>query len=329
MASGIDAYALCVLQWFSFVAFHLEILEFCVLTMQSVPNIDKIHLTHKSRQETSQRYDVSTHLSSEKQAHLYQVWQAFQQEETESIPSLLSTLQNCGTVALPAAVHDGTPLSLQSSMAILKSYHLHVGGVLGFPNPATRGKSILPEMSLEAFEAWVTAQLGILFAFFKTQQLELQNVRTEGALYQAFYQPEHYVYLERLLKAIHAFDPWLHCVVPLSPFLETRTTQKETSPPWLVELPIGYRLGQHFEPLLQHPLTPEQTRQQLQMLMQTRQLLTLEGKPLTLPPTLILHSVYVSPEHPQWEALLDLATTVVPKVLPATVVASSHSGWVS
>ncbi|MFM7468237.1 MAG: LamB/YcsF family protein [Vampirovibrionales bacterium] len=297
--------------------------------MYSSPTIDKIHLSHKSRQTTTQRYDVSTQLTTEKQALVCSLWQEVQHQEPETLPVLLQTLQACGTVALPAAVHEGTPLGLHTSAAVLKAQQLHVAGALGFPHPASRGEVLSKEMPMEAFEAWVTAQLGILYAFFKIHQLELQSVRCDGVLYQAFYQPELFPYLDALKQVLHRFDPWLHWVVPYSQGSDYLQSTQGTCPPLLIELPIGYRVGSSFEPLAKHPLTPEQTKQQLEGLLLRKQLTTLDGQTLTLPSHVSLHGVYVAPQHPQWADVLTVATKVVPKVLPATVVASSHSGWLS
>ena len=102
--------------------------------------------------------------------------------------------------------HASDPLVMQQTIAMAKEAGIGIGAHPGYPDLMGFGRRNMTVSPAEA-GAYVTYQLGALYAFAKSAGMKLQHVKPHGALYNM--AGKDYKLALAIAKAVQAFDPSL------------------------------------------------------------------------------------------------------------------------
>lgn len=102
--------------------------------------------------------------------------------------------------------HASDPLVMQKTIAMAKEAGIGIGAHPGYPDLMGFGRRNMTVSPAEA-GAYVTYQLGALYAFAKSAGMKLQHVKPHGALYNM--AGKDYKLALAIAKAVQAFDPSL------------------------------------------------------------------------------------------------------------------------
>lgn len=102
--------------------------------------------------------------------------------------------------------HASDPLVMQKTVALAKEAGVRIGAHPGYPDLMGFGRRNLNVTSAEA-AAYVTYQLGALYAFAKVAGVRIQHVKPHGALYNM--AGKDYNLALAIAKAVKNFDPSL------------------------------------------------------------------------------------------------------------------------
>ena len=102
--------------------------------------------------------------------------------------------------------HASDPLVMKKTVAMAKEAGIGIGAHPGYPDLMGFGRRNMNVSPAEA-AAYVTYQLGALYAFAKSAGVRLQHVKPHGALYNM--AGKNYDLALAIAKAVQAFDPSL------------------------------------------------------------------------------------------------------------------------
>lgn len=102
--------------------------------------------------------------------------------------------------------HASDPLVMKKTIAMAKEAGIGIGAHPGYPDLMGFGRRNMNVSPAEA-AAYVTYQLGALYAFAKSAGVRLQHVKPHGALYNM--AGKNYDLALAIAKAVQAFDPSL------------------------------------------------------------------------------------------------------------------------
>lgn len=119
--------------------------------------------------------------------------------DAQVIPLISSCNIACG-------FHASDPEVMQKTVAMAKEAGIGIGAHPGFPDLMGFGRRNLHVTPAEA-GAYVTYQLGALYAFAKSAGAVIQHVKPHGALYNM--AGKDYALALAIAKAVQAFDPAL------------------------------------------------------------------------------------------------------------------------
>lgn len=102
--------------------------------------------------------------------------------------------------------HASDPLVMKKTVAMAKEADIGIGAHPGYPDLMGFGRRNMNVSPAEA-AAYVTYQLGALYAFAKSAGVRLQHVKPHGALYNM--AGKNYDLALAIAKAVQAFDPSL------------------------------------------------------------------------------------------------------------------------
>ncbi len=119
--------------------------------------------------------------------------------DADVIPLISSCNIACG-------YHASDPLVMQKTIALAKEAGIGIGAHPGFPDLMGFGRRNLSISPAEA-GAYVTYQLGALYAFAKSAGVRIQHVKPHGALYNM--AGKDYDLALAIAKAVKSFDPTL------------------------------------------------------------------------------------------------------------------------
>ena len=102
--------------------------------------------------------------------------------------------------------HASDPLVMQKTVAMTAQAGIGIGAHPGFPDLMGFGRRNMTVSPAEA-AAYITYQLGALYAFAKSAGVPLQHVKPHGALYNM--AGKDYKLALAIAKAVQAFDPSL------------------------------------------------------------------------------------------------------------------------
>ena len=102
--------------------------------------------------------------------------------------------------------HASDPLVMRKTVALAKEAGIGIGAHPGFPDLMGFGRRNMT-ISPEEAGAYITYQLGALYAFAKSAGVKIQHVKPHGALYNMAGK-DHKLALA-IAKAVHSFDPQL------------------------------------------------------------------------------------------------------------------------
>ena len=102
--------------------------------------------------------------------------------------------------------HSSDPLVMKKTVAMAKEAGIGIGAHPGYPDLMGFGRRNMNVSPAEA-AAYVTYQLGALYAFAKSAGVRLQHVKPHGALYNM--AGKNYDLALAIAKAVQAFDPSL------------------------------------------------------------------------------------------------------------------------
>ena len=102
--------------------------------------------------------------------------------------------------------HASDPLVMQKTVAMAAQAGIGIGAHPGFPDLMGFGRRNMTVSPAEA-AAYITYQLGALYAFAKSAGVPLQHVKPHGALYNM--AGKDYKLALAIAKAVQAFDPSL------------------------------------------------------------------------------------------------------------------------
>ena len=105
--------------------------------------------------------------------------------------------------------HASDPMVMKKTIAIAREAGVAIGAHPGYPDLMGFGRRNMV-VTPEEGAAYVTYQLGALYAFAKSAGMELQHVKPHGALYNM--AGKDYNLALAIAKAIQAFDPGLICL---------------------------------------------------------------------------------------------------------------------
>ncbi|MDA0771608.1 MAG: LamB/YcsF family protein [Cyanobacteria bacterium] len=122
------------------------------------------------------------------------------------------------SVNVSTGAHAGEPALINKSLETVKENgQLALGALVSYPDLIGYGERKI-QLSNEELRATILVQLGGLAALAKTHNLELQQVRTHGYLYQQM--ASNYSVAETVAKSIQEFSKWLTLIGPVSPALQ-------------------------------------------------------------------------------------------------------------
>ena len=119
--------------------------------------------------------------------------------DEEVIPLISSCNIACG-------YHASDPLVMQNTIALAKEAGIGIGAHPGYPDLMGFGRRNLNVSPAEA-GAYVTYQLGALYAFAKSAGVKIRHGKPHGALYNM--AGKDYALALAIAKAVKAFDPSL------------------------------------------------------------------------------------------------------------------------
>ncbi|HEC96288.1 MAG TPA: LamB/YcsF family protein [Euryarchaeota archaeon] len=99
--------------------------------------------------------------------------------------------------------HAGDPLVMRKTVKIAKENNVMVGAHPGYPDLMGFGRRYM-KISREEARNYVLYQIGALYAFLRTEGLQMQHVKPHGALYNALITDEDLAY--GVLEGVLDFD---------------------------------------------------------------------------------------------------------------------------
>lgn len=116
--------------------------------------------------------------------------------DEEIIPLISSANVACG-------FHASDPVVMQNTIKMAKQSNIQVGAHPGFLDLMGFGRRNM-DISYEEAKAYTKYQLGALYAFCKTENIEIQHVKPHGALYNM--AAKNYDLAKAICEAIYEFD---------------------------------------------------------------------------------------------------------------------------
>lgn len=114
------------------------------------------------------------------------------------------------SVNISAGFHAGDPLSIKKALEFAKNNNLAVGAHIGYPDISGFGYRNM-EMNNEEIEAMVIYQLSAISSFANTLNVEIENVRCHGAMYEKLNTDADFA--RSVALAVKKFNPWLNLIV--------------------------------------------------------------------------------------------------------------------
>lgn len=116
--------------------------------------------------------------------------------DEEIIPLISSANVACG-------FHASDPVVMQKTIKLAKQSNISVGAHPGFLDLMGFGRRNM-DISLEEAKAYTKYQLGALYAFCKSEGMEIQHVKPHGALYNM--AGKNYDLAKAICEAVYEFD---------------------------------------------------------------------------------------------------------------------------
>lgn len=118
----------------------------------------------------------------------------------------LELLDYISSVNISTGFHSGDPLTIKNALLKAKEKNVVIGANIGFQD--LQGFGMRPmDISEEETEALVIYQVGALMSFAKAYGLEVEYVRTHGAMYKQ--ASENFTFACAIAKAIKKCSNWL------------------------------------------------------------------------------------------------------------------------
>lgn len=118
----------------------------------------------------------------------------------------LELLDYVSSVNISAGFHAGDPLTIKEALLKAKEKNIVIGANIGFNDLQGFGMRAV-NLTEEETEAVVIYQVGALMSFAKAYGLEIEHVRTHGAMYQL--ASENFTFSCSVAKAIKKCSQWL------------------------------------------------------------------------------------------------------------------------
>lgn len=122
----------------------------------------------------------------------------------------LEIAKYASSINVSAGFHAGDTTSIRNSLLFASQNNVAIGAHIGYPDIQGFGKRQM-NMSDEELEALVIYQVGAVVAYAKTMDLEVEQVRTHGALKE--FLNENHEALKVVANAIKKINPWLNLIV--------------------------------------------------------------------------------------------------------------------
>ncbi len=118
--------------------------------------------------------------------------------------------QYASSINIASGFHAGDPISIKQALLFAKEHNLALGAHIGYPDIQGFGNRRM-DLSDSELEAVITYQIGAISAYAKTFSLEIEQVRTHGALKTAINENQETARITAL--TIKKINPWLNLIV--------------------------------------------------------------------------------------------------------------------
>ncbi len=135
--------------------------------------------------------------------------------DQQVVPYVTSVNAACGW-------HGGDPLVMERTVSLAKLHGVAIGAHPGFPDLMGFGRREM-KLTPEEVYAYTKYQIGALYAFVKSQGLELQHMKAHGALYNMAGKDIRLA--QALCRACHDFDSQLIVLAPAGSQMEQAASE--------------------------------------------------------------------------------------------------------
>lgn len=122
----------------------------------------------------------------------------------------LEIAKYASSINVSAGFHAGDTTSIRNALLFASNNNIALGAHIGYPDIQGFGKRHIA-LNNEELEALVIYQVGAVVAYAKTMDLEVEQVRTHGALKE--FLNENFEALKVVANAIKKVNPWLNLIV--------------------------------------------------------------------------------------------------------------------
>ncbi|MBE7707168.1 MAG: LamB/YcsF family protein [Cyanobacteria bacterium SIG27] len=122
----------------------------------------------------------------------------------------LEIAKYASSINVSAGFHAGDTTSIRNALLFASNNNIAIGAHIGYPDIQGFGKRHIA-LNNEELEALVIYQVGAVVAYAKTMDLEVEQVRTHGALKE--FLNENFEALKVVANAIKKVNPWLNLIV--------------------------------------------------------------------------------------------------------------------
>ncbi len=141
---------------------------------------------------------------------LAQAWGPYKYADEEALLPFVST------VNIACGGHAGDPPNILKALILAKQRKLAVGAHIGYPDLNNFGRREM-KLDYDELSAYISAQLGLLAAIGKSQNIEITHFRPHGALY--YKCASDTIFAEQLGKIVASFSCWLTFIGPAGNYL--------------------------------------------------------------------------------------------------------------
>lgn len=122
----------------------------------------------------------------------------------------LEIAKYASTINVAAGFHAGDPVNIRKALLFARENNVAISAHIGYPDIQGFGKRKM-DLSKDELEAVIIYQISAIMAYAKTFDLEIENVRTHGALKDAINESE--VVAINVAEAVKKVSPWLNLIV--------------------------------------------------------------------------------------------------------------------